>query len=55
MALSGRVLDFLKAIRGVSRKSDFDIDPGVLRKGSERPASVDWRTYLLSTAVVGPA
>jgi TldD protein len=56
MALSGKVLDFLKAIRGVSGESDFKIDPGYCGKGQSDllPAGTGG-TYLLSTAVVGPA
>jgi TldD protein len=56
MALSGKVLDFMKAIRGISRKSDFAIDPGYCGKGQSDllPAGTGG-TYLLSTAVVGPA
>jgi TldD protein len=56
MALSGKVLEFLKAIRGVSRASDFVIDPGYCGKGHTDyiPAGTGG-TYLLSRAVVGPA
>jgi TldD protein len=56
MALSGKVLDVLKAIRGVSRKSDFTIEPGYCGKGQSDllPAGTGG-TFLLSTAVVGPA
>jgi TldD protein len=56
MALSGKVLDFLRAIRGVSRRSDFSISPGSCGKGQTDllPAGTGG-TYLLSTAVVGPA
>jgi TldD protein len=56
MALSGKVLDFLKAIRGVSRASDFEIEPGTCGKGHTDyiPAGTGG-TYLLSRAVVGPA
>jgi TldD protein len=56
MALSGKVLDFLKGIRGVSRKPDFEIDPGYCGKGHGDllPAGTGG-PYLLSTAVVGPA
>lgn len=56
MALSGRVLDFLRAIRGVSHRSDFHIDPGTCGKGqSDLLPTGTGGTYLLSTAVVGPA
>jgi TldD protein len=56
MALSGKVLDFLKAIQGVSHKQDFAIDTGFCGKGHSDvlPAGTGG-TYLLSTAVVGPA
>ncbi len=56
MALSGRVLDFLRAIRGVSDQSDFIISPGFCGKGHSDilPAGTGG-PYLLSTAVVGPA
>jgi TldD protein len=56
MALSGRVLDFLKATRGVSSRKDFSIDPGSCGKGHSDilPAGTGG-PYLLSTAVVGPA
>ncbi|MFZ1024239.1 MAG: TldD/PmbA family protein [Thermoplasmata archaeon] len=55
MALSGKVLDFLKAIRGVSQASDFRIEPGFCGKGHTDyiPAGTGG-TYLLSRAVVGP-
>ncbi|MGP8073021.1 MAG: TldD/PmbA family protein [Thermoplasmata archaeon] len=56
MALSGRVLDFLRGIRGVSGPKDFSISPGSCGKGHSDilPAGTGG-TYLLSTAVVGPA
>ncbi len=56
MALSGRVLDVLKACRGASRKEDFEIGPGYCGKGHTDllPAGTGG-SYLLSTAVVGPA
>ncbi|HYK92652.1 MAG TPA: TldD/PmbA family protein [Thermoplasmata archaeon] len=56
MALSGKVLEFLKAIRGVSRKEDFEMSPGYCGKGHTDllPAGTGG-PYLLSEAVVGPA
>lgn len=56
MALSGKVLDFLKAVRGVSRASDFEMAPGYCGKGHTDllPAGTGG-TYLLSEAIVGPA
>jgi TldD protein len=56
MALSGRVLDFLRSVRGVSHRSDFHIDPGTCGKGQSDllPAGTGG-TYLLSTAIVGRA
>ncbi|MHB8352015.1 MAG: TldD/PmbA family protein [Thermoplasmata archaeon] len=56
MALSGRVLDFLKAIRGIGRAEYFSISPGLCGKGHTDllPAGTGG-TYLLSEAVVGPA
>ncbi len=56
MALSGRVLDVLKATRGMSRRDDFDISPGYCGKGHSDLLPVgSGGTYLLSTAIVGPA
>ena len=56
MALSGKVLDFLKATRGVSRASDFKVDPGFCGKGHTDLLPVaSGGPYLLSTAIVGPA
>lgn len=56
MALSGRVLDFLKGIRGVSEAGDFRIEPGYCGKGySDLVPAGTGGTYLLSNAVVGPA
>jgi len=56
MALSGKVLDFLKSIRGVSHQSDFRIDPGYCGKGQTDLLPVgSGGTYLLAKAVVGPA
>ncbi len=56
MALSGRVLEFLRAIRGVSGRSDFAMSPGFCGKGHTDllPAGTGG-SYLLSEAVVGPA
>lgn len=56
MALSGRVLDFLRAIRGVGNQKDFAIDPGFCGKGhSDIIPAGSGGPYLLSTAIVGPA
>jgi len=56
MALSGRVLDFLQGIRGMSGSKDFSISPGTCGKGhSDYLPTGTGGTYLLSTAVVGPA
>ena len=56
MALSGKVLDFLRATRGVSRREDFRVSPGYCGKGQTDlvPAGTGG-PYLLSEAVVGPA
>lgn len=56
LALSGRVLDFLKTIRGVSKASDFEMSPGFCGKGHTDllPAGTGG-PYLLSEAVVGAA
>jgi TldD protein len=56
MALSGRVLEFLTSIRGVSGKQDFALDTGSCGKGRTDflPNSAGG-TYLLSSAVVGRA
>ncbi|MCI4317398.1 MAG: TldD/PmbA family protein, partial [Thermoplasmata archaeon] len=56
MALSGRVLEFLQAIRGVGLEKDFSMSPGFCGKGHTDllPAGTGG-TYLLSEAVVGPA
>lgn len=56
LALSGKVLDFLKTIRGVSRAADFEMSPGYCGKGHTDllPAGTGG-SYLLSEAVVGPA
>ncbi len=56
MALSGKVLDVLRNVRGVSRRSDFVMTPGFCGKGHTDTLPVgSGGTYLLSTAVVGPA
>jgi TldD protein len=56
MALSGKVLEFLRAIRGVGRKEYFEMSPGFCGKGHTDilPAGTGG-SYLLSEAVVGPA
>ena len=56
MALSGRVLDFLRAIRGVGRQEYFEMSPGYCGKGHTDilPAGTGG-SYLLGEAVVGPA
>jgi TldD protein len=56
MALSGKVLDVLRNVRGISRASDFEITPGFCGKGHGDYLPVgDGGTYLLTQAVVGPA
>jgi TldD protein len=56
MALSGKVLDFLKGIRGVSRADDFRIEPGICGKGHSDPIPAGTGgAFLLSNAIVGPA
>ena len=56
MALSGRVLDVLKATRGVSRGEDFDMSPGYCGKGLTDLLPVgSGGTFVLSNAIVGPA
>ena len=56
MALSGKVLDFLRSIRGVGVKEDFVIEPGTCGKGkSDLLPCGTGGVYLLSRAVVGPA
>jgi TldD protein len=56
MALSGRVLEFLSAIQGVSRKQDFEMSPGFCGKGHTDllPAGTGG-PYVLSEAIVGRA
>ncbi len=56
MALSGRVLDFLRSIRGVARCSKLAIDPGFCGKGHGDYLPVGTGgTHVLSRAIVGPA
>lgn len=56
MALSGRVLDFLKAIKGVGRREYFTSDSGYCGKGhTDILPTGTGGSYLLSEAVVGPA
>ena len=56
MALSGRVLEFIASIRGLSGRSDFALDASTCGKGRTDilPNSAGG-PYLLSSAVVGPA
>jgi TldD protein len=56
MALSGKVLDFLKAIRGVGRADRIVIEPGFCGKGHSDPLPAGTGgVHLLSRAIVGPA
>jgi len=56
MALSGKVLEFLREIRGVSRASDLSFTPGSCGKGhTDMLPTGTGGPYLLSRAVVGPA
>ena len=56
MALSGKVLDFLKAIRGVGRADRIVIEPGYCGKGHSDYLPVgSGGAHLLSRAIVGPA
>jgi TldD protein len=56
MALSGKVLEFLKEIRGVSKARDLEISPGFCGKGFTDSLNTGaGGPYLLSRAVVGPA
>jgi TldD protein len=56
MALSGKVLDFLKATRGVGRATDPEISPGYCGKGHTDYLPVGTGgVYFLSHAIVGPA
>jgi TldD protein len=55
IALSGRVLDFMRAVQGVGRAVDFGIQPGYCGKcHSDYIPAGTGGVYLLSTAVVGP-
>jgi len=56
MALSGKVLEFLRSIKGVSGRQDFELDTGSCGKGRTDflPNSAGG-PYLLSSAVVGRA
>jgi TldD protein len=55
MALSGKVLDVLRQMRGASRRADFQMTPGFCGKGHTDILPVgSGGVYLLSTAVVGP-
>lgn len=56
LALSGSVLAFLKTIRGVGRKDQFEMSPGYCGKGHTDyiPAGTGG-THLLAEALVGPA
>ena len=54
MALSGRVLEFLASIQGVSRKEDFEMSPGYCGKGhSDLLPTGTGGPYLLAEAIVG--
>jgi TldD protein len=56
MALSGKVLEFLRSIRGISGPSDFDMSPGFCGKGhTDLLPTGTGGPYLLAEAVVGPA
>ncbi len=56
MALSGKVLDFMKSVRGVGRVMDPHIEPGFCGKGHTDYIPVgSGGPYLLSSAIVGPA
>ncbi|MCI4349329.1 MAG: TldD/PmbA family protein [Thermoplasmata archaeon] len=56
MALSGRVLDFLKSIRGVSGREDFELSPGYCGKGhTDILPTGTGGPFLLAEATVGPA
>lgn len=56
MALSGKVLDFLGQIRGVSGSEDFGLTPGFCGKGhSDMLVTGAGGPYLASRAIVGPA
>lgn len=56
MALSGKVLDFLKSIRGVGKADAFEAQPGFCGKGHTDLLPVSsGGSYVLSEAIVGPA
>ena len=56
MALSGKVLDFLRSIRGVSRDPLTSIQPGFCGKGHSDYIPVGTGgVHLLARAIVGPA
>jgi len=56
MALSGKVLEFLQHIRGVSGPEDFGLTPGFCGKGhSDLLVTGAGGPYLASRAIVGPA
>ncbi len=56
MALSGRVLDVLRAVRGVSRMEKMGMEPGFCGKGHSDYIPVgSSAAYLLTEATVGPA
>jgi TldD protein len=56
MALSGRVLDFLRSIRGVSREPVSAMQPGFCGKGHSDYLPVGTGgVHVLSHAIVGPA
>jgi predicted Zn-dependent protease len=56
MALSGKVLEYLRSIRGISGPSDFDMSPGFCGKGhTDLLPTGTGGPYLLAEAVVGPA
>lgn len=56
MALSGKVLDFLRSIRGVSGAKDFSLSAGFCGKGQTDilPTGAGG-PYVLARAIVGPA
>jgi TldD protein len=56
MALSGKVLDFLRATRAVGREETVTMEPGFCGKGHTDLLPVgSGGAHLLSTAIVGPA
>jgi TldD protein len=55
MALSGKVLDVLRNVRGIGRKEYFELTPGYCGKGHGDYLPVgDGGSYLLTEAIVGP-